>query len=98
MLPDVVLPMAANVDRSRVADLSRLIYALGIRHVGERSGQVLAAAFGSMDALLAAPVERLQETREIGPVLAASVRAWLDGRQVCPDSVAVVLPRLGPTS
>ncbi len=70
--------LAAEIDRSRVADLSRLIYALGIRHVGERSGQVLAAAFGSMDALLAAPVERLQETREIGPVLAASVRAWLD--------------------
>ena len=39
---------------------------------------MLAAAFGSMDALIAAPVERLQETREIGPVLAASVRAWLD--------------------
>jgi DNA ligase (NAD+) len=70
--------LAAEIDRSRSADLSRLIYALGIRHVGERSGQVLAAAFGSMDALIAAPVERLQETREIGPVLAASVRAWLD--------------------
>jgi DNA ligase (NAD+) len=70
--------LAAEIDRSRSADLSRLIYALGIRHVGERSGQVLAAAFGSMDALVAAPVERLQETREIGPVLAASVRAWLD--------------------
>jgi DNA ligase (NAD+) len=70
--------LAAEIDRSRSADLSRLIYALGIRHVGERSGQVLAAAFGSMDALVAAPMERLQETREIGPVLAASVRAWLD--------------------
>ena len=70
--------LAAEIDRSRSADLSRLIYALGIRHVGERSGQVLAAAFGSMDALVAAPVERLQKTREIGPVLAASVRAWLD--------------------
>jgi DNA ligase (NAD+) len=70
--------LAAEIDRSRSADLSRLIYALGIRHVGERSGQVLAAAFGSMDALVAAPVERLRETREIGPVLAASVRAWLD--------------------
>jgi DNA ligase (NAD+) len=70
--------LAAEIDRSRSADLSRLIYALGIRHVGERSGQVLAAAFGSMEALVAAPVERLQDTREIGPVLAASVRAWLD--------------------
>jgi DNA ligase (NAD+) len=70
--------LAAEIDKSRQADLSRLIYALGIRHVGERAGQVLAAAFGSMDALVAASVEQLQHTREIGPVLAASVRAWLD--------------------
>jgi DNA ligase (NAD+) len=70
--------LAAEIDKSRRADLSRLIYALGIRHVGERSGQVLAAAFGSMEKLLTAPLEQLQRTREIGPVLAASVRAWLD--------------------
>jgi DNA ligase (NAD+) len=70
--------LAAEIDKSRQADLSRLIYALGIRHVGERAGQVLAAAFGSMDALVSASVEQLQGTREIGPVLAASVRAWLD--------------------
>jgi DNA ligase (NAD+) len=70
--------LAAEIDKSRQADLSRLIYALGIRHVGERAGQVLAAAFGSMDALVPASVEQLQGTREIGPVLAASVRAWLD--------------------
>jgi len=70
--------LAAEIDKSRLADLSRLIYALGIRHVGERAGQVLAAAFGSMDALMAASVGQLQATREIGPVLAASVRSWLD--------------------
>jgi DNA ligase (NAD+) len=70
--------LAAEIDKSRQADLSRLIYALGIRHVGERAGQVLAAAFGSMDALVSASLEQLQGTREIGPVLAASVRAWVD--------------------
>ncbi len=70
--------LVAEIDKSRQADLSRLIYALGIRHVGERSGQVLAAAFPSIDALLGTSVEQLQQTREIGPVLAASVRAWLD--------------------
>ena len=70
--------LAAEIEKSRLADLSRLIYALGIRHVGERAGQVLAAAFGSMDALMAASVGQLQATREIGPVLAASVRSWLD--------------------
>ncbi|MGH9253102.1 MAG: NAD-dependent DNA ligase LigA [Vicinamibacterales bacterium] len=68
----------AQIERSRTNELWRLIYGLGIRHVGERAGQVLAEAFGSMDALGDAPVEQLQETREIGPVLAASVRSWFD--------------------
>ena len=67
-----------QVERSRQAELWRVIYGLGIRHVGERAAQVLARAFGSMDALAGATVEALQETPEIGPVLAASVREWLD--------------------
>jgi DNA ligase (NAD+) len=68
----------AQIERSRANDLWRLIYGLGIRHVGERAAQVLARAFGTMDALCAATVEQLQETPEIGPVLAQSVREWLD--------------------
>ncbi len=67
-----------QVDRSRQADVWRLIYGLGIRHVGERAAQVLARAFGSMDALAGATVEALQHTPEIGPVLAASIREWFD--------------------
>lgn len=67
-----------QIDRSRANELWRLIYGLGIRHVGERAAQVLARSFGSMDALCAATVEQLQETPEIGPVLAQSVREWLD--------------------
>jgi DNA ligase (NAD+) len=67
-----------QVQRSKTNDLWRLIYGLGIRHVGERGGQVLARAFGSIDALCAATIEQLQETPEIGPVLAESVRSWLD--------------------
>ena len=67
-----------QIDRSRTNHLSRLIYGLGIRHVGERASQVLARAFGSMDALCEATVEQLQTTPEIGPVLAQSVREWLD--------------------
>jgi DNA ligase (NAD+) len=70
--------VVAEIDRSRSNDLWRLIYGLGIRHVGERAAQILADAFGSMDALAAASVEQLQATREIGPVLAESVRSWLD--------------------
>ena len=67
-----------QIDKSRTNELWRLIYGLGIRHVGERASQVLARAFGSMDALCAATIEHLQDTPEIGPVLAASVRSWLD--------------------
>jgi DNA ligase (NAD+) len=67
-----------QIDKSRTNELWRLIYGLGIRHVGERASQVLARAFGSMDVLCAATIEQLQETPEIGPVLAESVRSWLD--------------------
>jgi len=68
----------AQVEKSRSNEMWRLIYGLGIRHVGERASQVLARAFGSMDALCAATTERLQGTPEVGPVLADSVRSWLD--------------------
>jgi DNA ligase (NAD+) len=54
------------------------VYGLGIRHVGERGAQVLADHFGSVDAIAAASLDDLQRVREIGPVLAASVRAWFD--------------------
>ena len=67
-----------QIDRSRSNELWRLIFGLGIRHIGERAAQVLAHAFWSMDALRAASIEALQGTPEIGPVLAESVRSWLD--------------------
>jgi DNA ligase (NAD+) len=67
-----------QIDKSRTNELWRLIYGLGIRHVGERASQVLAGAFGSMEMLCAATIEQLQDTSEIGPVLAESVRSWLD--------------------
>jgi DNA ligase (NAD+) len=70
--------VVGQIERSRSNELWRLIYGLGIRHVGERAAQVLARAFGSMDALCGATVEQLQDTPEIGPVLAQSVREWLD--------------------
>ena len=67
-----------QIDKSRRNELWRLIYGLGIRHVGERASQVLARAFGSMEAIAGATIEQLQETQEIGPVLAESVRSWFD--------------------
>ena len=72
-----------QIERSRTNELWRLIYGLGIRHVGERGAQVLADAFGSMDALSTASIEQLQGTREIGPVLAESVRSWFDEPRNC---------------
>jgi DNA ligase (NAD+) len=67
-----------QIRRSRENPLWRLIFGLGIRHIGERAAQVLAQALWSMDALRQASIEQLQQTREIGPVLAESLRSWLD--------------------
>ena len=67
----------AQIERSRSNELWRLIYGLGIRHIGERAAQVLARAFGSIDTIATATAEQLQATPEVGPVLAASVCGWL---------------------
>ena len=69
----------AQIDKSKANDIWRLLYALGIRHVGERGAQVLADHFGSIDAIENASIEDLEQVREIGPVLAASVRSFFDG-------------------
>lgn len=68
--------LVARIDRSRQNDVWRLVYGLGIRHVGERAAQVLAGRFGSIDAVAAQSSEALQAVGEIGPVLAASVCEW----------------------
>jgi DNA ligase (NAD+) len=70
--------LLAELEKSRSNDVWRLIYGLGIRHVGERGAQVLADHFGSVGEIAAASLEQLQQVREIGPVLAASVRSWFD--------------------
>jgi DNA ligase (NAD+) len=71
-----------QIDRSRSNDLSRLIYALGIRHVGEKVAATLARQFRTMERLLETPIEALQQAPEIGPVVAASVRAFADEPRV----------------
>ncbi|HVG18335.1 MAG TPA: NAD-dependent DNA ligase LigA [Blastocatellia bacterium] len=68
--------LLGQINESRSNDLSRLIYALGIRHVGERTAQILAGQFDSIDQLMNAGEHRLAEIFEIGPVLAASVAEW----------------------
>ena len=77
-LGKVGLNVVQEIERSKGNDLSRLIYALGIRHVGEKAGTTLARHFRTMERLLEAPVEMLQAVPEIGPVVAASVRAFAD--------------------
>jgi DNA ligase (NAD+) len=66
----------AEINRSRDAELWRVIYALGIPYVGERKAQVLADHFGSMDELMNAGFEQLQSIEEIGPKIAASIEAF----------------------
>jgi DNA ligase (NAD+) len=68
--------LLAEIDKSRGNDVWRLVYGLGIRHVGERAAQVLAGAFGAVEAMAAASQEQLQAVGEVGPVLAGSVREW----------------------
>ena len=66
----------AEIDASKGRPLHRLIYALGLRHVGDRGAKVLARHFGTMEAVAAADEEALLEVPEIGPKIAASVRAY----------------------
>lgn len=61
------------IQESKSATLDRLVYALGIRHVGERTAQVLATRFGSIDALRNATEEELSQTPDVGPIVAASI-------------------------
>jgi DNA ligase (NAD+) len=68
----------AQIERSKANDLARLVYALGIRHVGEKAAATLARYFRTMDVLMTASAETLQTAPEIGPVVADSVRAFAD--------------------
>jgi DNA ligase (NAD+) len=70
--------LMGEIEKSKRNDVWRLLYGLGIRHVGERGAQVLADHFGSVDAIENATLEQLESVREIGPVLAASVRSFFD--------------------
>ncbi|MGB7592745.1 MAG: NAD-dependent DNA ligase LigA [Terriglobia bacterium] len=62
-----------EIDNSKKASLARLIFALGIRFVGERTGQLLADHFASLDKLAKATEEELLEVEEVGPRVAESI-------------------------
>jgi DNA ligase (NAD+) len=62
-----------NIERSKTNDLSRLIFGLGIRMVGERAAKLLAEHFRSIDALMDATVEELVGIHEVGPKVAEAI-------------------------
>lgn len=64
------------IENSKQQDVSRLIYALGIRQVGAKAGKVLASAFGTMDALMNASVEELTAVPDVGAVTATYIVEW----------------------
>ena len=68
--------LLAAIESSKQQDVSRLIYALGIRQVGAKTGKVLASHFGSLDALMAATVEELTDVPDVGLVTAENIAAW----------------------
>lgn len=74
--------LAANllgaIAASKSQELGRFIFALGIRHVGVRTARLLAERFGSIGHLQAASLEELTSIRDVGPAVAASIRAFFD--------------------
>ena len=68
--------LLAAIENSKQQDVSKLIYALGIRQVGAKTGKVLASYFGSLDGLMAATEEQLTEVPDVGAVTAAFIADW----------------------
>lgn len=69
------------IENSKQQDLSRLIYALGIRQVGSKTGKVLAGVFGTMEALAKASVEDLTQIPDVGAVTAEYIVQWFTQSQ-----------------
>jgi DNA ligase (NAD+) len=70
--------LLAQIDRSRSVPFERVIYALGIRFVGERTAELLAGAFPSLEALVAASEEDLMRVHEVGERVASSIRQFFE--------------------
>jgi DNA ligase (NAD+) len=75
-----------QVEASKERPIWRLLVGLNIRHVGSHVAQVLARAFGSIDALAAASEDEIDAVPEIGPEIAATVRGWCDE----PENLALI--------
>jgi len=73
--------LLASIEASKQNDLSRLIYALGIRQVGAKAGKILAQAFGDLDALMEADEARLTQVPDVGEITAQSIVSWFRSPQ-----------------
>ena len=73
--------LLAEIERSKGAPLARVLLALGIRHVGERTAQALSDGFGGLDELIAAHVEDLTRVNDVGPKVAATVHGFFQNER-----------------
>jgi len=73
--------LIAAIERSKQQDLGRLLYAFGIRQVGQKAGKILAARFKSMEAIEQATEEELTAVDDIGAITAKSILDWLSSDQ-----------------
>ena len=73
--------LLSAIESSKSQDLCRLIFALGIRQVGAKTGKVLATKFGSMESLMSATVEDLTQVQDVGAVTAQTIVDWFSTEQ-----------------
>ena len=88
------------IEKSKSAGLSRLLFGLGIRHVGQRAASILAETFRSIKTLRTTPYENIESVIEIGPVIAESLKSFFDQKTNLQDienlsSMGVVVEEQG---
>ena len=91
----IAAKLIASIEASKTRPLARVLFGLGIRHVGKTTGEQLASAFPSMAALMEATEEQLAEVDGIGGVIAQSIRAFFANKDNC--EVIRRLERMGVT-
>lgn len=90
------------IEKSKSAGLARLLFGLGVRHVGQRAASILAETFRSIKTLRETPYEDMESVMEIGPVIAESLKSFLDQKANLQDieklsSMGVVVEEQGET-
>ena len=73
--------LLGEIEKSKQNSLNRVLFGLGIRFIGERTAQLLAEEFGSMDALMSASAEELERVNEVGPRVSQAIREFFDERK-----------------